>query len=130
MFVRIEPLWLWNLVATPDEQYLSQPTAHFDPWLHRTMVFDVKGACVARCQITTWVSEGDRRDKTHDIQCGQLATLSPDGHQYLCAYHFESLWMCRHCHAVLANEIDEYCSPACQAAYEQMARDTPGWGEW
>jgi len=63
---------------------------------------------------------GDERgeNRTHDIQCAQLAQIAPNG-AYLCDYHFHRCWECGHCSAVLTCEEDEYCSAVCAQAYAE-----------
>jgi|SRR6266567_3176005 len=112
MYVPHIPLWCWNILGE-DAQFFSQPTMAWDG--DRCITISGDGSCVARCSIHTWMTEADGSHTTHDIQCGQVAGLAPDG-TYLCDYHFYKCWTCRHCHTLLQRETDTWCSAACEAA--------------
>jgi hypothetical protein len=127
MFVPVQPLALWNCVASPDEQYLSQPTYQIE--VGGTRLFTQWPACVARCQICTWLSDGDGSNKTSDIQCGRLARPTPDGSTYLCEYHFHACWTCRLCGVVLQAETDTWCSAQCEAADKAEPEHGAWWEE-
>lgn len=117
MYLPVDNLKLWNLVASPDEQYFSQPTTHWMAGDGGPMLYHGT-ACAARCHIPMWASMGDGSTRTYTIQCGQLAQIAPDG-AYLCAYHWHSLWECSYCGVVLTTDTEPYCSPACERAYAE-----------
>ena len=90
MYVPYDPLWTWTLYAGEDGQLFSQPTMAW--YGDRLLPVVNDGACVARCQCHTWITEADDSHTTHPIQCGQVAGLAPDG-SYLCDFHRAQCWL-------------------------------------
>src|SRR5438477_267800 len=92
------PNWCWTLIGE-DALFFSKPTAP-GPY---TAPFAQRG-CAARCTLKYGLAGTTVEDlvagRTPAIQCGDLATRTPDG-GWLCSSHVALLWECQICGALL-----------------------------
>jgi hypothetical protein len=94
------PIWAWNLTGE-DRVYFSQPTEVWRPG-EEPLRFSPHVA-VARCpeveQMGSGTGEAPLTDRTvwsYPIQCGMVATLTPDG-RHVCDWHRYKLYTCQVC---------------------------------
>jgi hypothetical protein len=96
------PIWMWNL-AGEDAVFFSRPT---QTWLPGEGLLQFSPyTAVARCSVEERTGSGDctretpltdRTVWTYPIQCGMVATITPDG-QYVCDRHLGELYTCVVC---------------------------------
>jgi hypothetical protein len=124
MWVPTGPLWCWN-VQGADAVFFSQPTHYWAGG--RTVQVAPRGPLTARCQLQSWLEEHDGTGRTHPIQCGYVAGLTPDG-TYLCERHATTYnddeLVCAWCNELQAAGSTKFC-PGCHAIWR--AAGMPDW---